>query len=264
MSLDTESRGSIQALDSALVVLDVMAALPGPASLSEIARAAGMPNSKAHRYLASFIKAGLVKQAHRAGLYDLARGAAQLGLAAIARMDLVGAAGERLEELVEATGAAGLVAVWGPHGPTIVRWRRTGSFVITALGLGTTLPLLNSSTGRIFLAFSRPAVVAAMLGGEVERARTLGLSWPDLDPGREGDVERLRESVRAAGHAGVDGRFIPGLNAISAPVLDWQGEAEAVVTLTSGDKSLLDPGGPALALLKETCAAVSLPAPGRS
>lgn len=88
---------------------------PRPRPSSRTSRAAKAPAiSTAHRYLASFAKAGLVRQTHRAGLYGLAKGAAELGLAAISRMDLVTAAAERLEELVVRTGAAGLVAVWGP------------------------------------------------------------------------------------------------------------------------------------------------------
>lgn len=250
--------GGIQALDSALVALKALASFPGPTSLSDIARAADMPASKVHRYLASFIKAGLVRQAHRAGLYDLGKGAAALGLAAVSRMDLVAAAADRLEELVEETGAAGLVAVWGPHGPTLVRWRRTGSFVITSLGIGTIFPMLNSSTGRTFLAFTPRSVVAPLLDREIARAAELGLAWPDLDPREPDDVERLVAKVRADGHASVDGRFIPGLNAISAPVLNWQGEADAAVTLTASDNALLRPDGPALRRLKRVCAELSL------
>jgi DNA-binding IclR family transcriptional regulator len=64
----------------------------------------------------------------------------------------------------------------------VVRWHRTGSFVITALGLGTTLPLLNSATGRIFLSWLPRRVIAEHLEDEVQRARHLGLVWPDLDP----------------------------------------------------------------------------------
>lgn len=251
-------RTGIQALDSALVVLRVMAGMPGPASLTDIARHAKMPSSKVHRYLASFAKAGLVRQARKAGLYTLAKGALELGLSAMARMDLVNEAAEHLEELVARTGAAGLIAVWGPHGPTVVRWHRTGSFVITSLGLGTTLPLLNSATGRIFLAYSRTQVIEQQLQAETRKAEQQGLKWPDLDPTRPEDVVRLAQNIRTLGYASVDGRFIPGLNAISAPVLNWQGEVEAAVTLTSGDKSILDPKSAALALLRDMCDAVSV------
>lgn len=251
-------RAGIQALDSALVVLRAIAAMPGAVSLSEIARQADMPTSKVHRYLASFAKAGLVRQTQKAGLYDLSKGAVELGLAAIARMDLVNEAASHIEELVLQTGAAGLVAVWGPQGPTVVRLQRSGSFVITSLGLGTTLPLLNSASGRIFLAYAPPAVIAAHLDQEIARARELGLRWPDLDPSRPGDLERLVKRIRRAGFSGVDGRFVPGLNAVSAAVLNWQGEPEAAITLYSGDPSILAARSRAVTRLLEVCERISV------
>src|SRR3546814_11088068 len=58
---DPPTRGGIQALDTALRLLQVLGSMPGPTGLSDLARRAGMPASKAHRYLASFVKAGLVE-----------------------------------------------------------------------------------------------------------------------------------------------------------------------------------------------------------
>lgn len=261
---DDGGRAGIQALDSALVVLRVLAALPGPAPLSEIARQSNMPSSKVHRYLSSFMNAGLVQQAQRAGQYDLGKGAMELGLAALARVDFVNDAADALEELAQKTGTAALVAVWGPRGPTVVRWQRSNSFVVAALGLGTTLPLLNSASGRVYLAYSSPGLFARLLDEEVARSRELNLRWPDLDPRRDGDVERLVERVRGDGYAAVDGRFIPGLYAVSAPVLNWQGEVEAAITLNSGDPSLLSPGTGAIELLSETCRRLSLTLPGQT
>lgn len=254
---DDEGHGGIQSLDLALGLLRVLAAQPGPVGLSDLARLAGMPPSKAHRYLASFAHAGLVAQRGRSGRYDLGKGAVELGLAAMARYDLVNRAADRLEDLVEATGAAALLAVWGNAGPTVVRWQRTASFVFTSLGLGTTLPLLNSATGRIFLAFAPKRMVAPMAEQELARAARLKLSWPDLMPTKAA-LARMIEGVREAGHAAVDGRFIPGLNAISAPVLNWQGEAEAALTITSPDPGLLDDGGPAMTLLRDACRDLSV------
>jgi DNA-binding IclR family transcriptional regulator len=248
--------GGIQSLDSALSLLQILAGMSRPATLSELSRAAGMTTSKVHRYLASFINAGLVMQRHRSGRYELGKGALDLGLAAMARDDLINRAADRLEDIVDATGAAALVAIWGPHGPTVVRWERTASFVITPLALGTVMPVLNSATGRIFLAFGPQRMVWRLAEEQIARALELKLSWPDLEPGLE-PARRMAEKVRAAGHSAVDGRFIPGLKAISAPILNWQGEAEAALTITTGDQGLLEPDGPALELLIATCRELS-------
>ncbi len=97
-----------------------------------------------------------------------------------------------------------------------------------------------------------------MLAEEAASAIKLGLAWPDFDPRRADDADSLVRNIRARGYASVDGRFIPGLNAISVPILNWQDEAEAAVTLTSGDKSILDPSASAIPLLREVCAELSM------
>jgi DNA-binding IclR family transcriptional regulator len=117
---------------------------------------------------------------------------------------------------------------------------------------------------RVFLAFSPRRIVEPLLQQELQRAQALGLRWPDINPASESDFEALVERVRELGHASVDGRFIPGLNAIAAPVLNWQGEAEAVLTLTTGDPGILDPHGSALRLLLSACSDVSITPPSRA
>lgn len=257
---EVSSRGGIQSVDAALTVLRELGRMNGTATLSQLARRVAMPSSKVHRYLASFIKAGLVTQRFRSGHYDLAKGAIQLGLVAMTRMDMVNQAADRLEEIVDRTGALAMLSIWGNQGPTVVRLHRNASFVVTALGLGTVFPLLNSATGRVFMAYGPARAVSPFVEAEIERARARGLSWPDLKPSVQA-VEQLCRDIRHAGYASIDGRLLPGLNAISAPILNWQGEAEAAVTLATGDAGLLHANAPALASLRELCRQVSIDMP---
>lgn len=236
------ARGGIRSLDAALVLLRAFRAFDGPATLSDLARAAGMPASRAHRYLASFLHAGLAVQTARSGRYDLGPAAAELGLAALARTDVVNRAADGLAALSEETGLTAMLSVWGSQGATVVRWERSPAFTVTALGLGSTLPLLNSATGRVFLAFLPRRLSAARLGAEMRAAADGGVSWPDLDP-TPAAVDALAARVRAERAASVDGRFIPGLRAAAAPVTDWQDEAVAAVTLIGLGDEVADPGG---------------------
>ncbi|MCB1340912.1 MAG: IclR family transcriptional regulator [Pseudooceanicola sp.] len=229
------AQGGLQSLDAALALLLRLAQAPSAQSLSDLARAAGMPPSKAHRYLASFAHAGLVRQAGRSGKYDLGPAALDLGLAALARLDFVNRAADRLADLVAETGLTALLCVWSENGPVVIRWERSSRHMVTALGLGSTLPLLNSATGRVFLAFAPPALTAGRLAVE------------------GGGGEALRARTRADGYASVTGDLIPGLAAIAAPVLDWQGEAQASVTLIDTDPARAAPESPALAALLRFC-----------
>jgi DNA-binding IclR family transcriptional regulator len=250
------ARGGIQALDAALVVLKAMTAFEGPVALSDLARSVSMPASKVHRYLASFIHAGLVKQVSRSGRYQLGPFAGDLGIAALARTDLVNEAADAVMDLCDSTGLTVLLTVWGNQGATVIRWCRAPSPIVTSFGLGSTLPLLTSSSGRVFLAYLPRSLTQARLQLEVERALDAGLTLPDVDL-MPGGVEKLIASIRAAGFASVDGRYVPGLRAIAAPVLNWQGEAEACVTLVSTSDSILDPKGQAATKLLSFTARLS-------
>lgn len=241
------ARRGIQSVDVALRVLSAFAKSEGPLTLKALGALTGMPASKLHRYLSSFVTAGLVEQRQRSGSYDLGPFAMELGLAALSRSDFVNRAAAGLEELVDTVGTTAMLSVWGNSGPTVVRWERSRNHVVTALGLGATLPLLRSATGRIFLA-NLPAEIVADLLAREQAAR----------PRDRYDVPELIAAVRTAGYASVDGAFIPGLYAVAAPILNWQDHAEAVVTLISTTPDLVDPDGPAVKSLLAFCRANSV------
>ena len=44
------------------MLLRVLSEAAGPARLADLARATGMPSAKAHRYMVSLVRAGLVEQ----------------------------------------------------------------------------------------------------------------------------------------------------------------------------------------------------------
>ena len=161
---DTKRRG-IQSVEIGLRVLMAVAAQRGAATLTVIAEAAGLSASQAHRYLASLMAAGMVRQEGRSGLYDLDSGAIRLGLAGLARLDVFRAVDEAVPAFVRQTGRTCLVAVLGDAGPTLVRWFAGAPPVITSLAVGSVLPLLHSATGRVFLTFGdRPAMEARLAG----------------------------------------------------------------------------------------------------
>jgi DNA-binding IclR family transcriptional regulator len=247
----------IKSLDSALSVLLHLSALNGPASLSEIARDCGMPPSKVHRYLASFIHADLVRQEGRSGQYDLGPGALQLGLSALARHDFVNAAADGLPDLAARTGVTALLAVWGTEGATIVRWQRGEIPTVTSMGLGTTLPLLNSATGRAFLAWAPDGAISIQREKELRRAARNPGILVDVTPNKTA-LNTLVAQIRKDGFACVKGEYIPGLVAVAAPVLDWQNEAQAVITLVGTDPAMVKPGSEVVQALHDFCAQKSV------
>ncbi|MFT6169053.1 MAG: DNA-binding IclR family transcriptional regulator [Celeribacter sp.] len=247
----------LKSLDAALGVLAFLGQQSGSMSLTEIARGCGMAPSKVHRYLASFVDASLVKQEGRSGQYDLGPGALQLGLSAIARHDFVNSTADGMADLARETGMTALLAVWGNDGATVVRWERGTSPIVTSMGLGTTLPLLNSATGRAFLAWAPRPAVQKSLDSELRRATRNPAIVMDIHPSMTGILE-LVSKIKNDGFATVDGRFIPGLIAASAPILDWQDEAQAVITLVGVDPLRVQSGTPEITALLKFCAKYSV------
>ncbi len=236
-----DERRGIGSVDTAMTILKVFADARGPLTLTEVGQRSGMSTSKLHRYLASLVAQGMLSQRERSGRYDLGPFALRLGVGALARNDFVNRTAAALPDLVEATGLTAMLSVWGNGGATVIRWERGRDHVVTSLGLGTVLPLIGSATGRIFLAFLPSKMTA-----------------PHVPAGSRRMAETYRKDVAAAGYATVGGDLIPGLYALAAPVLNWQGEAEAAVTLISTAPALTAPDGIALARLRETCRSVSV------
>ncbi|MGH6708780.1 MAG: IclR family transcriptional regulator [Bradyrhizobium sp.] len=227
----TRGRG-IQSLETGLKVLSALAASEGPAALSAVANRAGLSASQAYRHLTSLIATGMAKQDGDTGLYDLDGGAVRLGLSALSRLDVFGQADGVFAALAKKTGRTYLLSVWGDNGATIVRWYPGNPPVITPLYIGSTLPLLQSSTGQVFYAFGNSAEMDAHARREIRRTHA------------QIDLKAMKRNVRATFGAEVDSTMIPGLRADAAPVFDLQGHLALVATAvaastldTSGDKA---------------------------
>jgi len=94
-----DSRQGIQSIEVGVPLLRVLADHGAPMMLRDLAKAAGMPAAKAHRYLVSFVRTGLVTQDPLSGRYDLGHFALDLGLASLARLDAVRVATPVLDAL---------------------------------------------------------------------------------------------------------------------------------------------------------------------
>ena len=208
----------IQSIEVGGRLLAALAGASRPQMLRDLAQEAGMPAAKAHRYLVSFGRMGLVDQHPETGFYDLGSFALQLGLSALARLDPVTVAGSALPELSRETGQTVALAVWANRGPTFVRWLGTDTPVAASLRLGSVMPLTRSATGRAFLAFLPRAMTAAAVRKEVAENLRNGLA-----PSTQDAIEAIIEQTRRQGFAHTND-FIPGIAGMAAPVFQHAGE----------------------------------------
>ena len=108
----TKSVG-IQSVEVSAALLRALAETSGPMTLTSLAKHSRMSLSKAHKYLASFIRIGLVRQDSISGRYMLGRFAAELGFAAMRNIDVVEIAQETLDGLRDQLDTTAALSVWG-------------------------------------------------------------------------------------------------------------------------------------------------------
>lgn len=212
------ARRGIQSVGIGFRVLAALAAEAEPSALGTVARRSGLSPSQAHRYLASLVDAGMAHQHAASGRYELGPQAIQIGLAALARVDVFAAADPAIAAFTRETGRTTLIAARGPLGPTIVRWHAGRRPIVTSLAIGSVLPYFNSATGHAFLGL--------MTDEEVE-----GLLAEEPSPPQPAAVAALRRKVRSRMCASVDELLIPGLRATAVPILDIQGRPVLVATM---------------------------------
>lgn len=249
----SERRKGIQSLEIGFRVLAAIADAPGRISLSVLAQRTGLSPSQTHRYLHSLTVTGLAIQDPHTGQYDLGPASRRIGIAALGRFDSFARADQFMPELVADIRWTVLLAVLSHSGPTVVRWYMGRPAVITNLGMGSVLPLRTSATGRAFIAFSDEDVVADLLSQE---------EHDDLG-GEVIDSLQIRRDGRANIFVRMDGRFIPGLRAISAPIFDMQGRLVFVATAIANAAFSYDDDSQVAEALKNVCRRVTEDSGGR-
>lgn len=239
-----ESRG-IQSIEVGGQLLLALAHLGRPAPLKDLAREAGMNAAKAHPYLVSFGKLGLIQQDPATGFYGLGPLALQLGLISLQQVDPIRLATAELPRLAQAIGHTVGVAIWGNRGPTFVRLEEGPTAVHVNMRHGTVVSVRGTASGRLFAAFMpREQVLAAMaLEGEREFSQRF-----------EAELRRIRERRFVSL---VDGT-VKGVTALSAPVFDGFGKMVlALTTIGPGTTLSADEDGPAARELARCAAEVS-------
>lgn len=227
-SLERPGSAGIQSIEIGASLLRALVQAKGSLPLTTLASAVGMPPGKAHKYLASFIRSGLVAQNEAGGRYDLGPFALELGLAAMRRIAVMDIAQAALDDLRDQVGTTVSMAVWANHGPTIVRWAETPDIMSLTIRIGTVMPLLTSSFGRIFAAYLDRRLTQESI--QFELADPAGLA------ARSGlrsltDVEPLLAEFRTRRMAVAENLIDPGRIALAAPVFDHHNRIVAAIAV---------------------------------
>jgi DNA-binding IclR family transcriptional regulator len=213
-----ERRG-IQSIELGFALIRELSSAQGKVPLKVLAASVNMSPSKAHLYLVSFLRLGLVTQDPVTARYGLGPAAIQLGVAAINQLNVVDVAHAHMEKVLESTGVSISLSIWGNHGPTII-FRLDGQLPVPiSVRVGFVLPLLATATGRVFMAYLREREWRAVADAE-----------ENLMPGRLTHAVQKAEATRKLGLAVSDSEMHQGFFGISAPVFSSDNTLCAAIT----------------------------------
>ncbi len=226
MPQDDKTQRAIQSIEVGGRLLLALADSAEPLPLKELAVRAGLSASRAHPYLVSYGRLGLIEQLAGGGRYALGPAALRIGLSCLQQLDPLRAAEPVIHELAASTGHAVALSVWGNFGPTIVRLIEARQPLHIALRVGSVMSLFDTATGRAFAAaLPRERLAAALTASGQHGASADALA------GRDEELAHIRAEVAQHGVTRAAGRPLPGVNAFSAAAFDHEGHAALVITL---------------------------------
>ena len=235
---DRAAQRGIQSIEVGGQLLRALVHHGRPMALKDLAREADMTAAKAHPYMVSFGRLGLIEQDRASGHYLLGPLALQLGLISLQQADPVHIATPLIAEVAQRLGHTVALAVWGARGATIVRTAESPSPVHVNMRHGTVFSLTNTASGRIFAAYLGADTVRQLLDAERQREKQRNSGEQPMEAGMPpqpplpswSDFERQLQEVRLHGISRSEGEVIEGVSAMAAPVFDHTGAIVLSVT----------------------------------
>lgn len=225
--VDPSGRQGVKAFDTGLQVLAAFIGAEPMPMLKTLAARAGMHPAKVHRYLVSLCRAGFVAQDEGTGRYRLSEAALRLGFAAEHSIDVVREARPVLSQLCHSLGHSVMLGIWCSAGATVAIQELLPGPVRISATIGSTMPLLRSSTGQTFGAWLPRIRTVHLVEQELRELR----SRPKTGlPSTLTEVDALFTDVRRRGLARVIGHLNSAVCGMSVPIFDRSGGIAAVLT----------------------------------
>ncbi|QKG23022.1 IclR family transcriptional regulator [Actinomadura verrucosospora] len=249
----------VEALAKGLRILGLFSEQRPAMKLTDIVAETGLPMPTAFRMAATLAAEGFLEQLPD-GAYRPAPKVLTLGFSALRSLDLVQLAEGPLRRLVEATGqTANLGVLSGDHVLYLVRLRNN-DLVTANIQVGSRLPAVRTSMGKLLL--------AQLDGAELDRVLTgasfAGTAGPNALASPDELGPALAE-IRERGWAVQDEELAYGLRSVAGPVRDASGAVVAAVNVAVpatevSTARLLEEIRP---LVLRTCAEITLLLGGR-
>lgn len=239
---------TIQVLERAMRLLDVLAGQNEPVPLKHLAAATGLHTSTTHRILNDLIVGRYVERVD-SGLYQLGMRLLELGSLVKGRLNVRDAAHEHMRELHRVTGQTINLAV--QQGDEIIyverSWsERSGMQVVRAIG--GRAPLHLTSSGKLFLSVSEPRQIKSY----IMRTGLAGTTRNSITQAEQ--LERELALVRRLGYSRDNEELELGVRCLAASVYDDTGKLQAGLSISAPAERMRDDWIP---ILLETAQKIS-------
>ncbi|MFC3338309.1 IclR family transcriptional regulator [Paracandidimonas soli] len=225
---------TIQVLERAMLLLDILAKHSEPVALKDLAAATGLHASTTHRILNDLVVGRYVERVD-SGMYQLGMRLLELGSLVKGRLNVRDVALDFIRELHRKTGQTVNLAI--QQGDEIVyierAWNeRSGMQVVRAVG--GRAPLHLTSSGKLFLSVSDPRQVRAY-------AVRTGLPGTTRNSITQVDqLERDLAQVRRLGYSRDNEELELGVRCIAAGLFDDTGKLQAGLSISAPAERMRD------------------------
>ncbi len=225
MSIPEESKEFVTSLARGLSVIQVFNRATNKLSLSEVAKLSGLSRATARRFLFTLSALGYTESDGK--LFWLSPKVLQLGYSYLASQPIVNIVQPFIEQVSNETGESCSVSVLDGSEIVYVARYMTHHIMSVNLGIGTRLPAVATSMGRVLLAYKTPEEQQAFLANyTLERYTPYTL------------VERnallgILTQVQAQGYAIVNQELELGLRSIAVPIMNQRDQVIAAINVST-------------------------------
>ena len=222
---DTTDQNTVQSLDRAMAMLDVLAKSAG-LTLSDISGQTGQAAATVYRALITLQAHGMVEVEEKGQLWHVGGGAFRVGSAFLRRTKVVERARGPMDALMRATGETANLGVESGDEVLFLSQVETAQAIRAFFPPGTKGPMHVSGIGKALLAWYPPDRVAGIISRQ-------GLpKFTSLSITSESSLLRDLAHTKQRGYSIDDQERAEGMRCIAAPIFNAYGEAIAGLSVS--------------------------------
>ena len=224
--LDAARSGSVQSVERAMALLEVLGEDEEGYRLTDLATRTGLSPSTVHRLLTTLEKRRFVQFDQSDSMWHVGRQAFAVGSAFVRQRNFVAPALPFLRKLRDQTRETANLGIVDDGEMVVLTQIESREIMRAITRVGGRAPMVTSGMGKAILATYAPADVAALVGRN---------GMPKLTPQSLTRASELREeldTIRRQGYSVDDEEFVTGLRCVAAVVYNNQAEALCAISVS--------------------------------